>query len=629
MGVEHTEVSSPVPDGDRLTMAEWIERLHRFDGPPGQFLLFLLAMQCRVAGAEAGAILRLSAEGRAEVLAVHPPLPSGATAPPWLAQAVASAAQTLAGGRTVTAAFHAPDELYGQAPRRHLILVPVHGTRSVSGLAAFLVDAGGDAAALAAAGERLELTAGLLSVYETRLTLARRQADLQRLRTAMETLSATAAHDRFTGAAMALCNEIATRWHADRVGLGFLRGRYVKLRALSHTEKFLRKTQVVQDLEAAMEECFDQDVEILHPAPAGATFVSRAAARLAEHGGHRAILAVPLRRAGDAVAALVLERPADRPFGSDEIESLRLPAALCAARLVDLEAHDRWFGARLAASWRKGLAVVVGPKYTWAKLAAVAALGVVLFLAFAKGEYRVEAPFVLEAVHRQVIPAPFDGYLKEVFVEPDAPVEADRTVLATLDTSDLILSRAQAEADRVKALKEAAAAKGELKEAEAQIALALADKARAEVDLLDDMIRQASLTSPLGGRVVSGDLKRQIGAPVKRGDILFEVAPIEDLRAELYVPDDVVADLAVGQEGELATASYPDLRIHFVVERINPVAELVKQRNVFKVRVRLLGSYPWMRPGMEGVSKVDVCRARYAWIWTRRLVNWVRMKLWL
>jgi hypothetical protein len=85
----------------------------------------------------------------------------------------------------------------------------------------------------------------------------------------------------------------------------------------------------------------------------------------------------------------------------------------------------------------------------------------------------------------------------------------------------------------------------------------------------------------------------------------------------------------VGQEGGLATASYPDRRLAFRVERINPVAEVASGRNVFKVRVRLASPPGWMRPGMEGVAKIDVGPRRYAWIWTRRLVNWIRMKLWL
>ena len=129
--------------------------------------------------------------------------------------------------------------------------------------------------------------------------------------------------------------------------------------------------------------------------------------------------------------------------------------------------------------------------------------------------------------------------------------------------------------------------------------------------------------------MVQGDLKRQIGAPVKTGDVLFEISPLESLRAELQVPEDQILDVAPAQEGYLATASYPSDRIKFKVELINPVAEVVNQRNVFKVRVTLAEKHSWMRPGMEGIAKVHAGQRRYVWIWTRKIVNWVRMKLWL
>lgn len=164
--------------------------------------------------------------------------------------------------------------------------------------------------------------------------------------------------------------------------------------------------------------------------------------------------------------------------------------------------------------------------------------------------------------------------------------------------------------------------------AQAQIAKANADEVSARIDLLNYMIGQANIVSPLSGTVVKGDLKREIGAPVKTGDILFEVTPLESLRAELLVPEAEIFEIKVNQEGFLATASYPGQRINFVVERINPMAEVIKQRNVFRVRVRLLETYPWMRPGMEGVARVKVGKRHYIWIWTRKIINWVRMQLW-
>jgi len=79
----------------------------------------------------------------------------------------------------------------------------------------------------------------------------------------------------------------------------------------------------------------------------------------------------------------------------------------------------------------------------------------------------------------------------------------------------------------------------------------------------------------------------------------------------------------------LATASYPGQKIGVVVERINPMAEVVNERNAFRVRVKLDSVPGWMRPGMEGMAKVSVDKRSYAWIWTRKLINWFRMKFWL
>jgi hypothetical protein len=129
--------------------------------------------------------------------------------------------------------------------------------------------------------------------------------------------------------------------------------------------------------------------------------------------------------------------------------------------------------------------------------------------------------------------------------------------------------------------------------------------------------------------VVSEDLKRQIGAPVETGKILFEIARVEELRAELYVPEDSIASVAVGQAGELASVSHPEQKIQFQVERINPIAEVVNSKNIFKVRARLLEQHAWMRPGMEGIAKITAEKKSYLWMGFHRLTNWLRMKLWL
>jgi len=617
--VESQQREGSIPSAGAPTQGKGPAGPNRSDGSLGPFLAGLLAATCRLGPAQAGAVLRRGDGNRIDVLAVHPNLDSESP-PAWLSRAAQFAHDSLQANRPVSGAGAERD---GQ----HILSIPLR-LAELPLAAAFLIQAW-DEAALRAARERLELGVSLLVLAESRQAAQKKELDLRRLHQAMETLSAVNRHRRFGSTAMALCNEAAAQWRCERVSLGLLKGRYVQVKALSHAENFSRKMQVVQDLEAAMEECLDQDGEVLHPAPQDATYISRQTAALSQRHGPLAVASLPIRYAGKIWGVLTLERPADRPFAVDEIEAVRLALELCTARLGALREHDRWLGAKLAGGLREALALLVGPRHTWAKIVTLLLVAAAAFLVFAKGNYRAEASFVLEGTERQVVPAPFDGYLKAVHVEVSDAVAAHETSLAELDTVELRLRLAEAKADRAGYFKQMDAAMRDGQTAQAQIAEANAQKAQAQIDLLEYLIGQARLVSPLSGTVVEGDLKRQIGAPVKTGDILFEVTPLESLRAVLHVREDQITDVQVGQRGTLATASYPGQYITFEVERVNPVAEVVKQKNVFKVRVRLLELHSWMRPGMEGVAKIDLARRSYAWIWTRKIVNWIRMKLWL
>lgn len=631
MTVDRTQAEQGPPQDEGLTAAAMVEELKHFEGTPEKFLSGLLALQCRVGGAAAGVIFRLGHESRPEVLAAWPLPAEGTPPPPWLAHTQELAPQVISSGKTTTRALYAGDDLYGQEARRHLVVVPLAAGGGFRGVAAFLVEQR-DQALVTACCERLELTAGFIGLYEMRLALQRRENDLQRLRTAMEVLAAVNNHERFMAAAMTLCNEATARWQCDRVGLGLLKGRYVQLRAMNHTEQFSRKMKLVQDTEAAMEECLDQDCEVVHPADPESTFVYRAAAELSRRHGPTAIVSLPLRAQGEVKGVLLLERPVGRPFELAEIEALRLTCELCTARILTLHEHDRWFGAKAAHAARKCLAAAVGPKHTWKKVIAVLVVAAAIFLVVAKGNYTVNASFVLEAVERRVVSAPFDGELGEVLVEPDDEVIAGKNVLGKLRTEELQLQLAAAKARYRTHLTQADAAMKDDKRAEAQIARAQADQTKEEAHLLEYKIAQATLVAPISGKVISSDLKPHVGASIKAGDPLFQIAPIGNVRAELAIPEDEIAEV-VGHEGELkgelSATTRPDRRFEFVVGRINPVAEVVQKQNVFKARAGLVTREAWMRPGMTGVAKIHVGRRRYAWLWTRRLVNWLRMKLWL
>jgi biotin carboxyl carrier protein len=454
------------------------------------------------------------------------------------------------------------------------------------------------------------------------------QMNLEIMHRAMALLCVVNEPTRFMRAAMAFCNELAAQWKCERVSLGLIKGKHLRLKAMSHCEHISRKMQLIQDIESTMEECFDQQEEITFPTHADAMVIAKAASHLSQKHGPSALLSVPLYHDDHVEAVITLERPMTTPFDEETIHAICMACRLCSVRLLNLKRQDRWFGARWIESLRTGLGFVFGIKHTWIKLATVLIFCGLVFLCLGKGMYRSKSSCVVEATVQQNICAPFDGFIKAVHVEVGDDLAAESTVLAELDTADLRLKLGSAQAEKTGYLKQVDAYMRDGKTAEAQVAEADSDKVQAQIELFEFYIDQAQIKTPIQGRLVAGDLKRQIGAPVKLGDILFEVTPLDTLRAQVLVSEDQILDIKAGQSGRLATVSFPDQKIPFVVENVSPMAEVVNNRNVFKVRVQLQDTRDWMRPGMEGVAKIDIEKRRYVWIWTRKLVNWIRLKFW-
>jgi multidrug resistance efflux pump/GAF domain-containing protein len=611
-----------------MTVSELIEQVNTLDVKPGRFLQNLLEALSFLGQADSGVILRVAQGQRVDILALYPKIKDDIPVPQWLTLAMKLVLEPNQSETMIIKPFKSEDTSHNQSEKSHIVMIPIMIPDIGKTIAAFLLNEDNEEA-LEVRVQRLRLSTGILNFSQSSFVQQNWQQNCLRLRQSMETLSAINHQKRFTGAAMAFCNEAAAQWQCERVSMGFLKGRYVQLKAMSRTEDFSRKMKVVQDIESAMEECLDQDMEILVPAPKDSTFINRAANTLSKFYGTQSVLSVPLRHEGQVVAIVTLERPLEKVFTSGEVEAIRLACELCTARLVNLYEHNRWPGASIVSGCRKFISVLVGSKYTLTKLIILFCCAAILFLVFAEGQFRVKAPFVIEATYQQVIPAPFDGYIEDVEVEIGDSVEAGKTILAKLETIDLLLKRAKAEADQNSLIQQAKAYRSERKEADALIADEKAREVAAEIDYINYQISQSSLISPMSGIVIKGDLKRQIGAPVKVGDMMFEVCPLDALRAQLLVPEDQIVDIEVGQEGELALVSDPGRKIKFVVEKINPIAEVESQRNIFKVQVQLGQTYSSMRPGMEGVAKISIGQRKYAWIWSRKVVNWIRMKLWL
>jgi multidrug efflux pump subunit AcrA (membrane-fusion protein) len=134
--------------------------------------------------------------------------------------------------------------------------------------------------------------------------------------------------------------------------------------------------------------------------------------------------------------------------------------------------------------------------------------------------------------------------------------------------------------------------------------------------------------APFDGIVVSGDLSQSLGSPVEKGKLLFEIAPLDSYRVVLEVDERDIADVEVGQHGQLLLAAFPSEPVAVSVSKITPVSAAKEGRNFFRVEAALDQPHERLRPAMEGAGKIEIDRRSLVWIWTHQVVDWIRLTVW-
>ena len=128
--------------------------------------------------------------------------------------------------------------------------------------------------------------------------------------------------------------------------------------------------------------------------------------------------------------------------------------------------------------------------------------------------------------------------------------------------------------------------------------------------------------------VVTGDLRQRVGAPLRAGETLFELSPDDAFRLDITVSEQDISLVEVGQTGRILLADGGADPLFFVVEAIRATAETRDGQNGFVVGARLTSTTAGLRPGLEGLARIDVGRGAAGAVWTRGLRNWARLFAW-
>jgi multidrug efflux pump subunit AcrA (membrane-fusion protein) len=500
----------------------------------------------------------------------------------------------------------------------------------------------------------MQLVAGYFELYMIRRHVEQSRELAVRHQNVLQLTTSVATAEGFESAAMNFCNELSNRAGASRVSLGWMKGENIKVKALSHTEKFDKKQELIVRLTKVMEECLDQEEPVRFDADGTRSEnVTREAEALLRTQGNNSVYSIPLRRRSELVGVVTLEFSPPAKLTDEVANALAVTADLLAPQLWDRHENDRWIAVKIGHSIQRAAKMAIGPKHVLAKLIifAVVVIGLIISDAIPfvdlKPMYHVSAPFQFVAGEKRTISAPFEmGHLEKVNYKAGQRFHKN-DVLFEFQTDEIQgkINKAHYEAQgyHVTYVAKLALARNDPKAMpDAQQAQENERMALEEEKLNRIYLSQAVIKAPFDGIVLKSELDDKVNAPFKKGEPMMEIEAVnEPLKAELAVPErdihfirEAPADPkdqndTNGWTGKLATNSLPGRDIKFKVERIVPLGKTQEGENTFQVYAVLEEQPEFIRPGMAGEARIDAGKKRIVWIWTHRLVDFLRLKLWM
>ena len=370
-----------------------------------------------------------------------------------------------------------------------------------------------------------------------------------------------------------------------------------------------------------MDEAIDQQATVVYPEPKGVPArIVRAHEELTAQHGSGAVCTIPLAEGERAVGALTLERPADRPFDGQAIALCEALAAAVGPVLEMRRRDDRWIVTKAV----DAVPPLAGPADRPAPCRP-------------QGRDRGGA-----CGHR--LPASRRGRLSRVGAHGDRGRDAARRrrpvqrlssrgagarratwsrrgrCWRALDDRELRLERV-AVGEPAGAVRRAAATRPWRRGTPPVRHRRGADRAgaQAQLALIDEQLGRTRVAAPFDGVVVTGDLSQSLGAPVERGQVLFEVAPLDAYRVVLQVDERDIADVTrrAARRARCSPASPADAAPVHGDARSRRCRRPRDGRNYFRVearwtrRVRRVCARAW-----RASARSRSTSAAWSWIWT-------------
>ena len=128
---------------------------------------------------------------------------------------------------------------------------------------------------------------------------------------------------------------------------------------------------------------------------------------------------------------------------------------------------------------------------------------------------------------------------------------------------------------------------------------------QANLNLLDDEIKKMTVTSLVNGMVMTRNAEP--GSVVNAGAVMLTVGRLDELTITVYVPEDRIGEVILGQTANVSVDSFPGVVFKAVVTYISDQAEFTprnvetvsgRKNTVFAVKLTLSDTSGKLKPGM-------------------------------
>jgi multidrug efflux pump subunit AcrA (membrane-fusion protein) len=446
-----------------------------------------------------------------------------------------------------------------------------------------------------------------------------------------QAIARTATIESVEELAFSITNSLRNKLGCEQVALGEVKNNRLRLVSISGLDEIKPRSPGVVRIRSAMEECLDAGDAIR------CDHETDGEARLRHYRLHKqwhdaahgaAVASIPLR-VGDAIAAVIsLRRKAAEPFTQEHIEQVRKTVEPFAAAMQLVRNARRGIGRHALDVAREHIATLTGKGHIGRKVATAVSVFGGLWFVFGTLDYAVTAPGRIAPAEGRHIAMPVTGVVTESRVTAGDTVACDE-VLCVLDGRELELELEALRAELATIEQQRFAGLADDQPVEARLAATRARMLRAKISMTQRRIEQTTVRSPIDGVVVTGDLRSRLGAVLELGAPLFEIAPLDSLRLEVDVPESAAGNLAVGLTGRFALHARPESVVPFDLTRVRPSSELRGDANVYVTEAAADIDSTWMRPGMEGVARIEIGARPVWWVVFHRAIDGLRLSFWL